>query len=340
MDNRKHIIEYPNHIVCPVNFTLFFHPVTLFPGGHVIEQACADKIMESTHPFYPDNTTPIQGYVTAYSIQEVVEEFLAKHPEAKADQHEPYPIRNRRDSTHPLQTHVATTTKPAMSAKAKQEANDLRLVVNLQSKINASEINQPVYEKIPNKPTNNPQHFFAAPTITPSKPVIVLNAAQVKLRNELISDIQNLIWALGFESGPQPQEITDNFSLLIFAFFIRPDPLPFHTLKIDQGPKNECMYWVLRSTISALMRYDRSILENAKLEHAGEYDLVKTVFGGTVSINAGGYVDLATFFGTVNHQPGYLVNQLVKKAEQFLPTLAPNYSVPLTHSNSSSSQRY
>lgn len=340
MDNRKYITEYPNHIVCPVNFTIFFHPVTLFPGGHVIEQASADKIMESTHPFYPDNTTPIQGYVTAYSIQEVVEDFLANHPEAKADQHEPYPICNRRDSTHPLQTHVATTTKPSMPAKVKQEADDWRLGVQLQSKNKATETNQPVYEKTPNKPTSNPQHFFAAPTITPSKPVIILNGAQLKQRDALISDIQNLIWALGFEKGPQPREIIDNFSLMVFSFFISPDPLPWQTLKIDQGPKTECMYWVLRSTIDALMRYDRSILEYAKLEHAGEYDLVTTVLGGTLSINAGGYVDLATFFGTVNHQPGYLVNQLVKKAEQFLPKLAPNYSVPLTHSYSSSSQRY
>jgi hypothetical protein len=158
---------------------------------------------------------------------------------------------------------------------------------------------------------------------------LTISEQDKKKHDDLINDIQNLIWALGFETGPKPKGRIDNLALVFFALIEQAflEPLPWQKIHVATGPKDFAMYHVLQAAISAIKVLNPGILYKAKLVNAGKYDLIETLLdklvGGERSIHDGGYVKIANTFGTITSQPGYLVNELIKQTEQLIGKYVP-----------------
>lgn len=176
------------------------------------------------------------------------------------------------------------------------------------------------------------QNFFSQQSSQPSyipNPNNLITADEKKERDTLVNDIQNIIYALHFEKGPLPQGKIDNFSLLFFAMIesIFLEPLPWQKIKVAEGPKYTVMYGFLKTMQQSLAELDGSLLAAAKSEHCGQYDRVKTLLGGELSLSKDGYTAIAKALGTIQNQPGYLIDEMITRVENFFKTLEQKYTL-------------
>lgn len=332
-------IAIPAHLICPLTQLIFLDPVTTIPGGHVYEKEIIDQLLHQATTsgrklLCPITRTPIEQYVKAYNIEAAVEHFLKINPNAcnqryqreKADFEMP-PLQK----VHPQETFLPTT------ALMQQIEADRVLASKLQQsedeQLRWTERNQAIERESRDRCSTDIliQQKIKENQVRKSRLAVSKNPVrQVKLdwkeeksRERLIEDIQNLIYALGFEKGPQPKGRIDNFSLLFFAMIESAflEPLPWQKISIADGPKSRAMYALLKAAIQALKTMDPEILADAKASHKGKYDLVKTVFGGELSLAESNYAGFAKTMGTITNQPGYLVDKVLTSVEGMLRDL-------------------
>jgi hypothetical protein len=142
--------------------------------------------------------------------------------------------------------------------------------------------------------------------------------------NALIDDIQNLIYALKFEDGPRSKG-PDIPAFMVISLALESIPLPWQEIVVSEGPKSQAMYLVLKAAIEAIKQLNPQILNNVKENYIGQFDLVKTMFGGEIPLSQGGYANFAYVVGTITNQPGYHINQILDRVDLLLLNLGEKY---------------
>ncbi len=318
--------KIPNSLLCPITHQILKHPVTLFPSGIVIEQQAADKIIVND-PVCPITRKPIKAYSKAYKVEEMIEEFLKEYPIAKNEQYVP-----EAPFTEVIEKEVNHDKPMEMTSEIKNRGVSGAAQRNTLAPQDLSMI----FGFLPTelKPQSHPRQRPPAPTPPPSpqprspqplpleiKPLD--HAEKENLRKELLDDVQNLIWALRFESGPKPRGTIQNFSLLFLALVesAMSEPLAWQKIEVAEGPKNESMYQILKAATRALKHLDLSILENSKNQYRHQYDQVKPKIGPVRSLSDSKYAKFAKTIGSISNQPGSLVFNMINKVEKQLRTL-------------------
>lgn len=319
-------IVIPRHIVCHVTKQIYLDPVTI-STGHVYEKDVVDRLIadakaKKTLPLCPLSNQPFnehvdQYYVTAWPIKWAVADFLEKNPDARFEQYQSQSIH-----TPPPLLHIDPTRElehARIEAESRAERERHSIAAFREQKEREQQLKQEAARE------RAIQSIKSMP-----KPSAQLTNQEENECKTLTTDIQNIIYALGFEKGPIPQGRIDNFSLLFFAlieqFFLK--PLPWQTIEVNKkGPTVPAMYDVLKAAIRALQELNPEILNEAKKEHDGQYDRVQTLLGGKKSLRKDGYAYVARFFGTIKNQPGYYVDQMVTRADRLLADLCHQYSI-------------
>jgi hypothetical protein len=127
--------------------------------------------------------------------------------------------------------------------------------------------------------------------------------------DELMSDIQNVIWALGFERAPLKSIDTKVF-LSFFSLEQQASLEPlWRKIVVADGLKTSAMHEVLKAAKLALQKFDIEKLNKVKKQYAGQYDIS------------------AQFL----NQPGWHVNKILLRVNTMLEKLcedkyAVNYS--------------
>lgn len=340
-------LVHPNYLVCPLTGQIFLNPVIVTPSGHTFEQEYVEKLIALAKQQGKVATCPltrqeITGYVIAWSIKAAVQQYLESTPEAKIDL---YNNATNTSDNAPLPNSLPETTSESPHANhSEQMQADERLARELQREMEDSDRERRLREertRRSNEAFRARQERRAAEQqrererarsvqqIThrqarPEDHKIALYGEEKEKRNTLIQDIKNLIYALGFEEGPRSQGTITNPSLLAFALIetIFLPSQPWQKIKIQDGPKSAIMHTVLKAAIQALEEINKEVLNQAIEASAHTHDLVKTKFGGEVSLSNGGYAKLALMAGTVNGQPGYLVDQILARVNYMLNQLS------------------
>ena len=115
-------------------------------------------------------------------------------------------------------------------------------------------------------------------------------------RDELIKDIQDIIYALGFERG-----------------------LP--KIKIKTGPTVPPMYEVLKAAIRSLKELDEDIINSAKKQYDGQYDLVRSLLYGTISLGKSNNFEFVRQLDSVIDQPGFVIDKILERVTHLLNNL-------------------
>ncbi len=310
-EKEKKELKIPESLRCPVTLQIFLHPVNLYPSNMVVEQQMADNIIHSNNPICPITREPIESYKSAFKVQEIVEEFLNVFPEAKKSQYVP-----EEPFTKLLEKHVSDDKSKKASLREDKLLPDAK---------RDSQSNHRFDSSVEHKHQHQRDFFHLRPQVPtpPPEKKPLNNADQEKLRDDLLDDIQNIIWALKFETGPQPQGSIQNFSLLFFAMIestLLP-PLPWQKIQVAEGPKNESMYEILKAAKRSLKELDPSFLVNCKEQCMHQYDQVQPLLTQARSLSDSKYARFAKKVGTVSNQPGYWVSSVIKKVESHLPAL-------------------
>jgi len=351
-------ITIPRHLKCPVTEFFFLQPVVVWPSAHVFEKEVIEQLIKQSTPDKPAtcplSRLPIQSYKTAWAIADAVNEFIRDNPGAEEEQ---YKRKNPEIST--TQT-VSSSTASTSGYAASSGVSDANQADKTLLQIQADEVlaRELAKEGIPDR--NNPARgqadlqisrrepshpgpsssFFQAPvhrtTLASSSNLTTEHLSTIRLSsqekgalNTLISDLKNLVYALQFERGPLPRNPIQNDSLLVFAFIaqIFVDPLPWQKIVVKEGPKTDIMYEMLKTAIRALEELKPSILEQARSRYAGQFDVVKTMFAGERSLSTSGYAAFAKHMGTIQDQPGYLVDQILTRVNTMLSHLKQTYNI-------------
>lgn len=357
-NNAQQELDVPDHLTCPVSLLIYSEPVTVYPSGKTYEKeilqalakVAADKQTEALCPL---TRIPIQEYREADDVKLEVKQYL----EANSNAHNQVYIREKSEENYPFlkitdkKVEQQITDDEAFARELQcQEENEYQIenakrierekqdsetkrTQELQQRHAIEEslkqAQMQLQERIAQDRIQREKQSFEAyrqqqlqqqRAKEEAKAIVRLTYTQAKERDTLVDDIQNLIYALGFERGPQPRGRIDNFALVFFAMVEKAflEPLPWQKIKVRPGPKPNAMYSVMQASIRALKETNPAILENAKAEHEGQYDLVKTWFGGEKSLAAGGYVTVAKNMGTISYQPGDLVSSVITRADLFL----------------------
>lgn len=338
----NHSLKHPDYLVCPLSQQIFLNPVTALPSGHTYEREMLEEHIKSAKKRGEIATCPltrqeITGYVTTWSIKCAVDQYLMSNSQAKTDVYQPFATQT---SNSPPTKHLLPEPTPELSQTnhSEQIEADEKLARELQREIEERDRERQLREE---RTRRSNDAFRAHQTrraaeqqrerekarvdqhIAMPDHKITLYGHERKERETLIQDIKNLIFALGFEQGPHSQGTITNPSLLFFAFIetIFLPSQPWQKIKIQEGPKSETMYAVLKAAIQALEEINKEILNQAIEASAHTHDLVKTKFGGQISLSNGGYAKLARMMGTVNDQPGYLVDQILARVNYMLNQL-------------------
>lgn len=221
---------------------------------------------------------------------------------------------------NPTSDQSMSMAMPTMQ-EAQHPEEDAQFIEALQRKRETLRLNAALKEQ--QKEENVKREAAHQEKDQPKSATPVLTISEKTDRDFLVKDIQNVIYALKFEKGPLPQGRIQNFSLLFFALIEQAflEPLPWQKITVKEGPKTPAMYAVLKAAIRSLNTLNPDFLIKAKEEHAGQYDRVKTLLGGELSLNKNGYTAFAQFLGTINNQPGYLVNEIILRVDQLLDEL-------------------
>lgn len=345
----KDEIEIPKHLTCPVTLLIFLEPVTVLPSGHVYEKEIIQALLlegskQKKEVVCPISRTPITGYINAWNILSGVDEYLQQNPNSKNQLY----VREKPEHAY------VNIIEVKQEAESNQVNSDLNLAIELQRQEQANYEQQRIAneqqqrelqaerdrlikieidrQRQAEREKQSQEAFRQRQLMEQNKQKIVklgtnLSFSQIKIRDTLINDAQNLIYALGFETGPKPKGRIDNFALLFFAIIEQAllEPLPWQKIKVHPGPKPRAMYEILKACIRALKEGNIEILENAKIQYAGQYELVKTWFGGEKSLENSGYASFARTMGTVSGQPGDHIYQLLAKVEPFLVEISPEH---------------
>lgn len=141
--------------------------------------------------------------------------------------------------------------------------------------------------------------------------IAALPPAENIKRESLITDIQELIYALKFEVDKR----------------IRDYPLPWEKIAVAEGPVvPEAMHDVLLTAIKALKELNPDLLRRKKEKYQGQYDRVRTRFNGEKSLGGGGYVGFAKAMGTIKNQPGYLIDNILIRVDLMLNDLCKDHA--------------
>ena len=145
----------------------------------------------------------------------------------------------------------------------------------------------------------------------------------------LIKEVQHLIWALKFEKGPEPRGILDNSSPAFFPLIedILRQPLPWQKIEVAAGPLNDTMYCVLKAAKCAIEQLCPELLEKAKTNYEGQYNLVQPLKGEVKSISNSDKFIVINCIGNAKNQPGDLVNKIVIRVQNMMDYLKQAYDV-------------
>jgi U-box domain len=321
--------EVPKYLICPITLLIFLEPVTVLPTGHIYEKELIDALLkegkqQGKEVLCPLARLPINGYVTAWNVKSMVDDYLKLNPNAHNQQY----VREKQNS---LANNKNVNTNNTI---IRDIESDLLLARELQQlELEQHERQRLEQQRIEREKERErqSQEAFRQLQITEkrkqeeSKSKVKLDFSQQKIRDALIEDTQNLIYALKFETGPLPKGRIDNFALLFFALIEQAflEPLPWQKIKVHPGPRPLAMYEVLKAAIRALKETNPQILERAKTQYSGQYELVKTWLGGEKTLENSGYAHFAQFMGTVSGQPGDHIYRLLAKIEPFLQEVCP-----------------
>ncbi|STX28865.1 U-box domain [Legionella beliardensis] len=313
-------LTIPEHLICPITQLIFLQPVTVFPTGRVYEKEIIVRLLQEAANkgqtlLCPLNREPITGYAKAYNIASAVEDYLKVNANVRNQQYQ-------RESSEPETIKTAnSTTSSHQHGNNQQVANDAALARAMQEREMQQRDRQSAAAlRQQREREQRARESQLNATRNPQASTVSLTELEKKERDHLLEDIQNLIYALGFETGPQPRGRIDNFSLLFFALIEKAmlEPLPWQKIKVAPGPKPQAIYNVLKAAIASLKEMNPQLLENAKTQHKGVYDVVKTVFAGELSLNQNHYTSFAKAMGTINNQPGYLADQILKRTSEMI----------------------
>lgn len=124
--------------------------------------------------------------------------------------------------------------------------------------------------------------------------------SDVDIFESLETEIQNLIWALGFEKYSLPKTYYNHSH-------------SWQTIEVKEGPKNDTMYAILNCAKRAISEREPMALKTAMITYKG-HDLVKNWLGQVVSLSENNFAITVDFIGSFHNQPGHLVTVLLKKA--------------------------
>lgn len=145
-------------------------------------------------------------------------------------------------------------------------------------------------------------------------------------KKALINEVQNLIYALGFEKWVEPKSRLDNApdAYTIFALaekFISSNS-SWKSIKVNHnGPTTPEMKAVLLAARDALVESNSELLSEAKQKNSG-YDKVQTLTSGMQSNSStiGFFSD--NLIGYSTNQPGNLVDNIVTKIDNYFKAVA------------------
>lgn len=313
----------PHHLFCPISQQIYFKPVTVFPSGHVYEKEIVDHLIESARAQSKQalcalTRMPIENYVEAWKIAAAVDDYLRDHPNARSEQYKPINANlTKTVQAEPASNQLredATMARELTQQQIREEQDGERerrshaaYIALLERERRRNNLIERVHlQTLQNRPT--------------------LTSAEERERDLIVREIQDIIFALGFEAGPKRQGRINNPSLLFFALieqgFLK--PMPWQKIKISKGPKTLAMYDVLKAAIRALNELDPEVLTTARSQHARQYDRVKTL-RGEFSLGQNTYASVAHMSGTIKNQPGDLVNQVLLRVNYLLAELCRKY---------------
>lgn len=347
-------VKHPDYLLCSTTLYLYNEPVTVAPSGKIYEWESIDRLItdakaQGRQALCPLTKAPITGYVKAFNIVAAVEDYVSTHPEAKADVYEKQKIETVPsvavvvDYSQPL-TDVAVSPRPPAEI-----TDDDRLAIEAaQADLNR----RPQYApNLHDNPMHHLQEAVRASGATQSLYVVrenrssealpqrvpdMLNSYDQDARQDLINDIQNLIWALHFEDSmqpPPPSRANSYIRSFLPGFFGPPVPRQaWHDIVVATGPVMATpMHAVLRAAIDALKLLRPEFLHEERTRWKGVYDVVHTLLGGDKSLGNGGYVEFAKAMGTIKNQPGYLIDQILIRVEFMLNDLCQKYPQQINH---------
>ncbi|STX52079.1 U-box domain [Legionella busanensis] len=333
-------LKVPDYLVCPITKLIFLEPIIVVPSGKCYEKEVIDRLLQEAAKvgkplLCPLTGIPIKEYVQGYNIESAVEDYLNLYPNASNRQYlrEDNKIEDNKAATSDnseqnndvqspsvIEPDISQQiTEDTVLARAMQESppssklqrtqefeNHQRLIRSVEALHQQRQREQRTQQR-QSTTSNSRQSNYN-----------VLTETEKKAYDVLITDIQNLIYALGFEKGPRPRGKIDNFSRLFFAGIESDflEPLPWQKIKVAPGPKPQTIYNVLKAAISSLKDMDPRVLENSKAQYKGEYDRVKNILGGQLSLNQNSYDLFAKTMGPIKNQPGYLANQILKQVSE------------------------
>ena len=165
----------PSHLVCPVSSQIFLNPFIVFPSGQTFEEDIVKKIMTDTRKC-PITRQHITQFIANRAMKDAVKEYLRDNPDMESEQYK--------------------KANPALSPQAAVHAQPL-FAANVAPNPRAP-VAPPVAQFfIPRPPLEAPQ--VRAPMISMD--------LELK-RQSLLSEIQDLIFALKFEKGPSTTRIS------------------------------------------------------------------------------------------------------------------------------------
>jgi len=314
-------IQIPDELLCPVTRLIFLDPVIVYPSKQIFEREIIEALtqmakQQNCELICPLTRIPITHYESSDSVKSNVENFLTNNPNVSNQRY----VREKPSEAYLVQKPIVQNNTDYMESDAElareldrqereQFARENQRQLESQRELEKQKQSQEAYR----------QKLIKEQQAKEVK-VINLSYSDQKIRDKLIDDVQNLIFALGFETGPKPRGRIDNFALLFFAMIEQAllEPLPWQKIKVNTGPKSQEMYQTLKAAIRALKETNPEILEKAKLQNAEKYDLVKTWLGGELSLGKSGYAVFAQTMGTINNQPGDHVSRLLREVEKFL----------------------
>lgn len=347
-------VKHPDYLLCSTTLYLYNEPVTVAPSGKIYEWESIDRLItdakaQGRQALCPLTKAPITGYVKAFNIVAAVEDYVSTHPEAKSDVYEKQKtemVPSMAVVVDYSQSLADVTVSPRPPAEI---TDDDRLAIEAaQADLNR----RPQYA--PNS-QDNPMHHLQeavrASGATESLFVVrerrlsesllqrapyLLNANDQEVRQDLVNDIHNLIWALHFEDSMQPPASSRANSYIrafLPGFFGPPVPRQaWQDIVVATGPVFQVpMHAVLRAAIDALNLLQPELLHRERTQWKGVYDVVHTLLGGDKSLGNGGYANFAKAMGTIKNQPGYLIDQILIRVDFMLNDLCQKYPQQINH---------
>lgn len=274
--------DTPPLLTCQLTFELYLEPIMVFPSCQIYEMEYIQMHVEKKpHALCPITNIPIKAYAHAIEIKSQVGDYLENTKQ--------FNQQYKRQKTHQdyknFKIQYISCVKPTETEAA------LRQIFNKNDLNNERVIQSLTLCRIQ--------------ILSPAN--IELTHSEQIMHNKLLVDVQNLIYALNFETPSTLNTETSSWKKIYIQ---------------EDGPKTQAMYATLKTAFEALLEMNPNILHEAKVKYAGQYDLVQTWLGGKQSIGSSMYGFFSKSIGTVSYQPGYLVSDLLNQVEIFLQTLS------------------